>query len=60
MQGSRFYVSHSVFLREVGLGVPKLGHCCALKLWKGSDRELGEDKEGIWIRVERLDCDRTA
>ena len=36
-----------------------LGHHCALKLWKGSGRELGEDKEGIRIRVELPDCDRT-
>ena len=46
--------------RRVGLGVQKLGHRCALNLWKGSGRELGEDKEGIRIRVERLDYDRTA
>ena len=32
MQVSRFDVSHIVFLGEVGLGVPKLGHCCVLKL----------------------------
>ena len=42
------------------MGVQKLGHCCALKLWKGSSREPGEDKEGIRIRVEHPDCDRTA
>ena len=42
------------------MGVPKLGHCCALKLWKGSGREPGEDKEGIRIRVERPDCDQRA
>ena len=41
------------------MGVPKLGYRCALKLWKGSDREFGEDKEGIRIWVERPDCDRT-
>ena len=45
--------------RRVGLGVQKLGHCCALNLWKGSGEELGEDKEGFWIRVESLDCNRT-
>ena len=37
-----------------------MGHRCALKLWKGSGREPGEDKEGIWIWVERPGCDRTA
>ena len=26
----------------------KLSHRCALNLWKGSGREPGEDKEGIW------------
>ena len=46
--------------RRGGLGVPKLGHRCALNLWKGSGRETGEDKEGFWIRVERPDCDWTA
>ena len=51
IQGSRSEVSHFVFLGKVELGVPKLGHCCALKLWKGSGQELGEDKEGIRIRV---------
>ena len=56
---SRSEVSHFVFLGRVELGVPKLGHCCALKLWKGSGREPGEDKEGIWIRVECPGCDRT-
>ena len=60
IQGSRFEVSCFVFLGEVELGVPKLGHRCALKLWKGSGRELREDKEGIRIRVERPDCNRTA
>ena len=60
MQGSRFDVSHIVFLGEVELGVPKLGNRCALKLWKGSGREPREDKEGIWIRVERPNCNRTA
>ena len=44
-------VSRLVFLGKVELGVPKLGHCCELKLWKGSGREPGEDKEGIWVRV---------
>ena len=38
----------------------KSGHHCAIKIWKRSSLELGEDKEGIQIRVERLDCDRTA
>ena len=42
------------------MGVQKLGHRCALHLWKGSGREPGEDKEGFWIRVTRLDCDWTA
>ena len=60
IQRSRFEVSHFVFLGRVELGVPKLGHRCALKLWKGSDREPGDDKEGIWIRVERPGCDRMA
>ena len=36
VQGSRSEVSHIAFLGEVELEVPKLGHCCALKLWKGS------------------------
>ena len=49
-----------MFLGKVELGVPKLGHRCALKLWKGSGREPGEDKEGIWIQVEHPDCDQTA
>ena len=49
VQGSRSNISHIVFLGEVELGVPKLGHCCALKLWKGSGREPGKDKKGIWI-----------
>ena len=40
--------------------VQKLGHHCALNLWKGSCRELGEDKEEIRIWVERPDCDWTA
>ena len=48
-----------MFLGKVELGVPKLGHRCALKLWKGSGREPGEDKEGIRIRVECPDSDRT-
>ena len=60
MQGSRSDISHIEFLGEVELGVPKLGHRCALKLRKGSGRELGEDKEEIWIQVERLDCNWTA
>ena len=54
MQGSRSEISHIVFLGEVELGVPKLGHRCALKHWKGSGREPGEDKEGIWIRMNAL------
>ena len=57
---SRSEVSCFVFLEKVELGVPKLGHRCALKLWKGSGREPGEDKEGIWIRVERPGCDQMA
>ena len=51
VQTLRSDVSHLVFLGKVELGVQKLGHYCALKLWNGSDRELGEDKEGIWVRV---------
>ena len=51
MQLSRSEVSHFVFLGKVELGVQKLGHRCAFKLWKGSGREPGEDKEGIWVRV---------
>ena len=35
VQGSRSKASHIVFLGEVELEVPKLGHHCALKLWKG-------------------------
>ena len=50
-------VSRIVFLGKVELEVPKLGHRCALKLWKGSGRE---DKEGIPIQMECPDCDRTA
>ena len=42
------------------MGVQKPSHHCALNLWKGSGRELGEDKEGFWIRVERPNCDRKA
>ena len=57
IQGSRFEVSHFVFLGKVELGVPKLGH---LKVQKGSGREPGEDNEGIRIRLERLDCNQTA
>ena len=49
-----------MFLGEVEFGVPNLDHRCALKLWKGSGQEPGEDKEGIRIRVECLDCNRTA
>ena len=60
MQGSRSKVSHIAFLGEDELEVPKLGHRCALKLWKGFGREPRDDKEGIRIRVERLHCDRTA
>ena len=60
IQGSRSEVSHFVFLGRVELGVPKLGHRCALKLWKESGREPGEDKEGIWIQMERPSCDQTA
>ena len=60
IQRSRSEVSHFVFLGRVELGVPRLGHHCALKLWKGSDREPGEDKEGIRIRVECPGCNRTA
>ena len=59
-EGSRSEVIRFVFLGEVELGVPKLGHHCALKLWKGFGREPGEDKEGIRIQVEHPDCDRTA
>ena len=47
MQGSRSEISHIVFLGEVELRVPKLDHCYALKLWKGSGQEPEEDKEGI-------------
>ena len=32
----RSEVSRLVFLGKVELGVKKLGHCCALNLWKGS------------------------
>ena len=59
-KGSRSKISHIAFLGEAEFGVPKLGHRCALKLWKGSSREPGEDKEGIRIWVERFDRDRTA
>ena len=51
MQLLRVEVSRLVFLGKVELGVKKLDHHCALNLWKGSDRELGEDKEGIWVQV---------
>ena len=44
VQTLRSDVSRLVFLGKVGLGVQKLGHCCALKLWKGSGQEPGEDK----------------
>ena len=47
MQLLRSEVSCLVFLGKVELGVKKLGHRCALNLWKGSGRERGEDKEGI-------------
>ena len=60
IQRFRSKVSHFVFLGKVELGVLKSGHRCALKLWKGSGREPKEDKEGIWIRVERLGCNRMA
>ena len=60
IQGSRSEVSHIVFLEKVELEVPKLGHRCALKLWKGSGRKPGEDKEGIRIRMERPNYNRTA
>ena len=60
VQRFRSEISRIVFLGEVELGVPKLGHCYDLKLWKGSGREPGEDKEGIRIRVECPDCDQTA
>ena len=60
VQGFRSEVSHIAFLGEAELGVPKLGHCCALKLWKGSSREPREDKEGIRIWVERPDRNQTA
>ena len=51
MQLLRPDVSHFVFLGKVELGVFKLGHRCALNLWKGSGREPVENKEGIWVRV---------
>ena len=44
----RSEISRLEFLGRLELGVQKLGHRCALKLWKGSGREPGEDKEGIW------------
>ena len=47
----RSEVSRLVFLGKVKLGVKKLGHRCALNLWKGSSQEPGEDKEGIWVWV---------
>ena len=51
VQLSRSEVSRLVFLGKVELGVQKLGHRCALKLWKRSGQEPGEDKKGIRIRV---------
>ena len=51
MQLLRSEVSCLVFLGKVELGVKKLGHRCALNLWKGSGREPGEDKEGTWVWV---------
>ena len=48
MQLFRSEISRLEFLGRFELGVQKLGHRCALKLWKGSGREPGEDKEGIW------------
>ena len=42
------------------MGVQNLGHRCALNLWKGFGRERGEDKEGFWIWVERLNCNQKA
>ena len=51
VQSLRSDVSRLVFLGKVELGVQKLGHYCALKLWKGSGQEPGEDKEGICVRV---------
>ena len=48
MQLFRSEISRLEFLGRLELGVQKLGHRCALKLWKGSGQELGEDKEGIW------------
>ena len=48
MQLYRSEISRLEFLGRLELGVQKLGHRCALKLWKGSGREPGEDKEGIW------------
>ena len=38
------------------MGVQKSSHHCALKLWKGSGREPGDNKEGFWVQVERPDC----
>ena len=51
VQFLRSEVNRLVFLGKVELGVKKLGHRCALNLWKGSSREPGEDKEGIWVWV---------
>ena len=59
IQEPRSEVSRFVFLGRVELGVLELGHRGALKLWEGSGREPGEDKEGIWIQVECPGCDRT-
>ena len=51
VQSLRSEVSRLVFLGRVELEVKKLDHRCALNLWKGSGREPGEDKEGIWVWV---------
>ena len=48
MQLFRSEISRLEFLGRLELGVQKLGHRCALKLWKGSGQEPREDKEGIW------------
>ena len=69
IQRSRSEVSHFVFLGRVELGVPKLGHRCALKLWKGSGREPEEDKERMidldpggtpWLRPDGVGGFRVA
>ena len=54
---SEFGVSHIILLGKVVWRVQKLDHHCALNHWKGSGRELGEDKEGSWIWSKRPDCD---